>query len=56
METHANLELPSLLAWLDHYWIVPITIVFVAIAVKSYWPNQKREQDRHAAIPLNDDP
>jgi len=47
---------PPLLSWLDHYWIVPITVVFVAVAVKSYWPNQKHELDRQASIPLNDDP
>jgi cbb3-type cytochrome oxidase subunit 3 len=56
METQMKVALPPLLAWLDHYWIVPVTIVFVAVVVKYYWPNQKREQDRQASIPLDDDP
>lgn len=56
MDWQIKADLPPILVWLNHYWIVPITIVFVAVVVKSYWPNQKRELDRHASIPLDDDP
>ncbi|MEJ0015247.1 MAG: cbb3-type cytochrome c oxidase subunit 3 [Acetobacteraceae bacterium] len=45
----------SLLMWLEHHWIVPVFLIFVAIVVTTYWPGRRSALERHGRIPLEDD-
>ena len=42
-------------AWLQHYGIVGMVMVFVLIFASTYWPGRKAEVERHGSIPLDDD-
>jgi cbb3-type cytochrome oxidase subunit 3 len=46
----------AIIAWLQHYWIVPVTGVFVLILVTTYWPGRRAAIERNGRIPLYDDP
>lgn len=45
----------SILQWLQHYWVVIMTVVFVLIVVSTYWPSRKKKIEKQARIPLEDD-
>ena len=45
----------SLMQWLVQYSIVPVFIVFVLMVVATYLPSRKREMERNARIPFDDD-
>jgi cbb3-type cytochrome oxidase subunit 3 len=49
------MDLPALLGWLEHYAIVPVLLVFVALVAAAYRPASKQRMERHARIPLDDD-
>ena len=45
----------SILHWLEHYSVVLMTIVFVAIVAATYWPGRKASIEQQGRIPLEDD-
>jgi cbb3-type cytochrome oxidase subunit 3 len=45
----------ELIMWLQHHWVVPVTIVFLLIVLTTYWPGRKARIERHGRIPLDDD-
>jgi cbb3-type cytochrome oxidase subunit 3 len=45
----------SVLQWLGHYSVVPMTIVFVLIVVATYWPGRKATLEQQGRIPFKDD-
>jgi cbb3-type cytochrome oxidase subunit 3 len=45
----------SILAWLEHYVIVIMTAVVVAIIAVTYWPGRKAQIEQQGRIPLEDD-
>ncbi len=49
------MDIAALMLWLVQYSIVPVLIVFVLVVVSTYLPSRKREMDRNARIPLDDD-
>ena len=49
------MDLVSLLLWLQQHAIVPVFIVFVLVVVSTYLPSRKREMERNARIPFDDD-
>jgi cbb3-type cytochrome oxidase subunit 3 len=44
-----------LIVWLQHNWIVPVTVVFLLILLTTYWPGHKARIEQHGRIPLDDD-
>ena len=49
------MDIAGLAQWLVHYSIVPVFVVFVAVVVIAYLPSRKREMERNARIPFDDD-
>jgi cbb3-type cytochrome oxidase subunit 3 len=45
----------SILLWLEHYSIVLVVLVFLAIVVSTYWPGRKSKIEQQGQIPLKDD-
>ncbi len=45
----------SIMPWLSHYSVVVMTLVFVAIVVRTYWPGRRSEIEDQGQIPLRDD-
>jgi cbb3-type cytochrome oxidase subunit 3 len=45
----------SVIQWLGHYSVVPMTLVFVLIVVATYWPSRKTEIEQQGRIPFKDD-
>ena len=45
----------SILQWLQHYSVVMMTALFVAIVVTTYWPSRKAKIEQQGRIPLEDD-
>jgi cbb3-type cytochrome oxidase subunit 3 len=45
----------SAIAWLGHYSVVPMTVMFVVIVVATYWPSRKRKIEQQGQIPFKDD-
>ncbi|PPQ27311.1 cbb3-type cytochrome c oxidase subunit 3 [Rhodopila globiformis] len=45
----------SILQWLGHYSVVPMTLVFVLIVAATYWPSRKRKVEEQGKIPFKDD-
>ncbi len=45
----------SVIAWLEHYSVVLMTVVFLLIALAAYWPGRKSAIEKHGRIPLEDD-
>jgi len=45
----------SVAQWLEHYYIVPVSMVFVLIVVVTLLPSRRREMERNARIPFDDD-
>jgi cbb3-type cytochrome oxidase subunit 3 len=43
------------LQWVEHYSVVPMTLVFVLIVVATYWPGRKQEIEKQGRIPFEDD-
>ena len=41
--------------WLEHYLVVILVVVFVAIVVYTYWPNRKTKIEQQGRIPFKDD-
>jgi cbb3-type cytochrome oxidase subunit 3 len=49
------MDIAAVLQWLAQYSIVPVLAVFVLIVVVTYWPSRRREMERNARIPFEDD-
>ena len=49
------MELIPVIAWLQHFWIVPVTAVFMLIVVTTYWPGRRAAIERNGRIPLDDE-
>jgi cbb3-type cytochrome oxidase subunit 3 len=45
----------ALLGWLEQYSIIPMFLVFVLLVVGAYRPGRKRQMERNARIPLDDE-
>jgi cbb3-type cytochrome oxidase subunit 3 len=45
----------SIVKWLEHYSVVIMTVIFVAIVVSTYWPGRKASIEKQGHIPLEDD-
>jgi cbb3-type cytochrome oxidase subunit 3 len=45
----------SILQWVQHYSVVAMTAVFVAIVVSTYWPGRKTKIEQQGRIPFKDD-
>lgn len=45
----------KVIAWIEHYSVVVMTLVFVLIFVAAYWPGRKQTIERHGRIPFEDD-
>jgi cbb3-type cytochrome oxidase subunit 3 len=45
----------TLLEWLEHYSVVPMTLVFVIIVAATYWPGRKQQIEQQGRIPFKDD-
>jgi cbb3-type cytochrome oxidase subunit 3 len=41
--------------WLEHYSVVLMFVVFVAIVAATYWPGRKAKIEQQGHIPLEDD-
>lgn len=41
--------------WLEHYSVVVMFIVFIAIVAATYWPGRKAKIEQQGRIPLEDD-
>ena len=41
--------------WLEHYSVVLMTIVFIAIVAATYWPGRKSKIEQQGQIPFKDD-
>jgi cbb3-type cytochrome oxidase subunit 3 len=48
-------DIIAAIQWLGQYSVVPVTAVFVLMVVATYWPGRRREMERNARIPLDDD-
>ncbi|MDR3530694.1 MAG: cbb3-type cytochrome c oxidase subunit 3 [Rhodopila sp.] len=48
-------ELLRLVSWFEHYSVVVMTLVFVAIVAATYWPGRKARIEQQGHIPLEDD-
>lgn len=46
----------TVLHFLQHYSVVLVGIGFACVVVTAYWPGRKAAMQRHAMIPLEDDP
>ncbi len=42
------------LAWIEHYSVVAMFVVFALIAAAAYWPGRKRDIERHGQMPFED--
>jgi cbb3-type cytochrome oxidase subunit 3 len=49
------MDIAALMQWLVQYSIVPVLLVFVLVVVSTYLPGRKREMERNARIPLDDE-
>jgi cbb3-type cytochrome oxidase subunit 3 len=49
------MDIAALMQWLVQYSIVPVLVVFVLVVVSTYLPSRKREMERNARIPFDDD-
>ena len=45
----------TFLQWLEHYSVVAMTVVFVAIVLSTYWPGRKKDIEQQGLIPFKDD-
>lgn len=43
------------IAWIEHYSVVMMFIVFVLIAASAYWPGRKKDIESHGQIPFEDE-
>jgi cbb3-type cytochrome oxidase subunit 3 len=43
------------IAWIEHYSVVAMFVVFALIAAAAYWPGRKQAIEKHGRIPLEDD-
>jgi len=43
------------IAWIEHYSVVVMAVVFVLIVAAAYWPGRKKDIERHGRIPLQED-
>lgn len=50
------MNIHTILYELQHYSIVIVGIGFLAVVVPAYWPGRRAAMQRHAMIPLEDDP
>jgi cbb3-type cytochrome oxidase subunit 3 len=41
--------------WLEHYSVVLMVVVFVAIVAATYWPGRKSKIEQQGRIPFKDD-
>jgi cbb3-type cytochrome oxidase subunit 3 len=41
--------------WLEHYSVVWMMAVFVAIVAVTYWPGRKKKIEQQGRIPFEDD-
>ena len=42
--------------WMEHYSVAVVFVVFVLIAVTTYWPGRRAAIERNGRIPLDDEP
>ncbi len=49
------MDIVALIQWLQQRSVVPVMLVFVLMVVATYWPGRKREMERNARIPFDDD-
>ena len=45
----------SIPQWLEHYSVVLMVVVFIAIVAATYWPGRKAEIEQQGRIPFEDD-
>ena len=45
----------STIAWIEHYSVVLMTLVFALIFASAYWPGRKKDIESHGRIPFEDD-
>jgi cbb3-type cytochrome oxidase subunit 3 len=41
--------------WLEHYSVVIMTLIFIAIVAYTYWPGRKTKIEQQGRIPFEDD-
>ena len=41
--------------WVNALWPVWLSILFVGIVARAFWPSRKGEMEAHGRIPLEDD-
>jgi cbb3-type cytochrome oxidase subunit 3 len=46
----------KILAWIEHYSVVVMFVVFALIAAAAYWPGRREEIERHGRMPFEDEP
>ena len=49
-------EVAIVILWLRTHFIVPMTVVFAALAIITYWPTRRATLQQYGSIPLRDDP
>ena len=49
------MHIVALMQWLVQYSIVPMLLVFILVVVSTYLPGRKREMERNARIPFDDE-
>jgi len=42
--------------WLRTHFIIPMILVFAALAIITYWPTRRATLQHYGSIPLRDDP
>lgn len=45
----------SILPLLEHYSIVVMMLLFIALVARAYWPSRRAELEAQGRIPLQDD-
>ncbi len=43
------------MAWIEHYSVVVMFVVFALIAASAYWPGRKKDIESHGRIPFEDE-
>jgi cbb3-type cytochrome oxidase subunit 3 len=45
----------AVIRWIQAHSILVVMSVFIAMALWTYWPSNKRQLESHGTIPLRDD-
>ena len=43
------------MAWIEHYSVVAMFVVFTLVVAHAYWPGHKKDIESHGQIPFEDE-